>query len=179
MIVTVKQLAKIRAGKTTAFVPQSYAARWRVGQRISLRRLVVDGSMPGVENYRKSVPIIVLSGEDEGVQFAVTLVAIGDAMPLGDVSQAAAQRAGFHTMRHLVANQRELYSRSKQRENVVPIVFSLADDRPKLLTAKAHTLSTSDYTSSPRKAMRGEPEAIGLRAPKHLRRRTVDSVEFA
>jgi hypothetical protein len=100
-------------------------------------------------------------------------------MPLGDVNHAAAQRAGFQTMRHLIANHRALYPRRKQRENVVPIVFSLSDDRPRLLTAKAHTLSTSDYTTSPRKAMRGEPEAIGKRAPKHLRRRTVDSVEFA
>lgn len=159
LIIPQKQLADIRCGKiTTAFIPQSVASKWTVGHRVRLRKLVVVE-----ENYRRTVPIKELFGENEGRQVAVALVAVGDPVPFADVTIKDARRAGFLTRQAMDSHRREIYSRRQQRENVVPIVFSYADDRPRLLTAKAHTLSASDYTTSPRKAMRGEPEVMVVR----------------
>ena len=159
MIVTQRQLAAIRTGKvTTAFLPQSRTKRWEIEDRIYLRRLVERE-----ENYRKSVPVKGLGGENEGASVSVTLKGIGDPMPFADISLAAAKRAGFRTLEVLKDQHRELYTFVQLRELIVAVVFALGDDRPRLMVAKAHTLSTEDYTSSPRKAMRGEPEAMPLR----------------
>lgn len=154
MIVTIKQLNAMRTGRARVmFVPLAKCSDWKTGRRVQVRRF-----LERTETRITSVPVKELAGPDAGARTAFTIVSLGDPVSLGDISLKEARAAGFKTVRDLRAHFAELFTTRERHGPIVPVLFEMVVDRPRFLTAKAHTLSTSDYTRSRHKAMRAEPE---------------------
>lgn len=149
MIVTLKQLAAMRAGSATvAFVPLMRCGDWKVGKRVALRRLVVRE-----EQQRTSVPLREREGADQGAQVAIVVTTIGEPQAVETLTLADARRGGFKTVAELHDMRSTVLTSRERRDLVVAVGFDMVGPRTRWLTAKAGTLTTTDYTHSAAGAM--------------------------
>lgn len=165
MIVTLNQLNAMRSGKARlVFVPLMRADGWKPGVRVHLRRLQLHGTGEEArgEQIRSSVPI----REGEGEQAAFQVVAVSHPKELGDITLKEARRGGFRGVEDMRAHWGQVFTSRERRDLVVAVAFEMVTDRPRFLTAKAHTLSTSDYTRSFGKSIRDAGEVLVLSGKK-------------